>query len=229
MAIPRVIPACVLIVVVVAFAAFAARASDADLSTPQAAVASLQRAVAEQDAAAAVKTLYCADDADRALAAAFSELLVAAKKLDDATRAKFGTSGPAVGSQAAAGDALAALAKAQVAVKGDEATLTTPSTPSRTVRLKRNAAGQWQIVVRDFANPADPDLAAQAEVLKTVAGVFNDAAAKITEGKFSGPQDAQAAIQSKLAGALIKASRAAAIKAERAGTRPATTGAATRP
>src|SRR4051812_4571503 len=72
-------------------------AADADLSTPQAAIRTLATAVAAQDADGVSAALYAADEAERSLAKAFAELLVAGRKLNEAARAKFGTEGNAVG------------------------------------------------------------------------------------------------------------------------------------
>ncbi len=202
-----------------------ARAADPDLSTPKAAIKSLQDAVAAQDGDAANQTLYAADQVDKDLARAFADLLVAGRKLNDATRDKFGATGPAAGAGAAAGEALAGLDKAQITINGDTATLTPAGASPRPIHLKRAKDGKWQLVVRDFANAADPDLPAQTAVLKKVGQVFADIAAQIESDKFSGPQDAEAAIQSRLATILISASRASAIKADaaaKAATRPAT-------
>ena len=65
--------------------------------------------MAAQDAEGAAAALYSADEAERGLAKAFAELLVAGRKLNDASRAKFGTEGNAIGTGAAANDALAGL------------------------------------------------------------------------------------------------------------------------
>jgi hypothetical protein len=208
-------------VILMTLATAAAMAAEPDLSTPQAALKSFQQAVATQDADAILQTLCADGDAEQKLAKAFADVLVAGKKLNEAAKAKFGTTGQSVGTGAAAGDVLGGLEKAPIVVDGNTATLSASSVPSRAIHLKKSPGGKWQLVVKDFANPSDADLVAQAAVLTKVATVFSDVAGQIQADKFGGPQDAESVIQSRLATVLIQASRAAAMKAEGT-TRPGT-------
>ena len=201
-----------LTVLLASFAAFSA-GPELDLSTPKAAAKSLYEAVEAQDGAAILRTFYAADDSERELAGAFSDLILAGKKLHDAARDKYGTVGEALGSGMMSKDDFARLDQAEVKETGDTATLTTVGRAKPIVFHK--TGNQWQLVVRDFAN-AETDLPPQAALLKKVGGVFNDLAGEIAAGKYATSPEAESVIQTRLATVMIRA-------ATQAATREATT------
>ena len=188
------------------------RGAEPDLSSPKAALKSLCKAVDAQDGTAILKTFYAADDGEKDLARAFSDLIVAGKKLNEASRAEFGSAGDGLGSGMMNPAELARLDQAEIQETGDTATLV-PAGQSRTVRFHRTE-GRWQVVIRDFAN-AGQDLPHQVSLLKKVAGVFNGVADDVAASKFDSSEEAEAAIQTKLANVMIHA-------ATRATSRPAT-------
>src|SRR5439155_10222100 len=68
-----------------------------DLSSPKAALRSLYSAVEAADAGAIRQVLLAENPPQERLAAAFSDLIVAGRKLSDAARDKFGAAGDAIG------------------------------------------------------------------------------------------------------------------------------------
>lgn len=206
------------LMVFLAFALLAAHAEpgakrvDLDLSSPKAAVKSLGRAVDAQDGEVILKIFYTADDTERELARAFSELILSGKKLGDAAREQYGSGGDTLGSGLMTQAEFAKLDQAEVKENGDLATLT-PVGQSRPIRFHRTGT-RWQLVIRDFAN-ADDSLPRQVALLKHVSGVFTDMTDDIKAGKYGSSQEAEAAIQTKLANVMIRA-------ATQASSRPAT-------
>jgi hypothetical protein len=201
--------------VLLAFALIAAQADpgakrvDLDLSSPKAAVKSLGRAVDAQEGEVILKIFYTADDAERELAKAFSELILSGKKLGDAAREQYGSGGDTLGSALMSQAEFAKLDQAEVKENGDSATLT-PVGQSRPIRFHRTGT-RWQLVIRDFAN-ADDSLPRQVALLKKVSGVFTDMTDDIKAGKYGSSQEAEAAIQTKLANVMIRAATQATSK-----------------
>ena len=193
-------------------ASVAARGDEPDLSSPKAALKSLCKAVDAQDGAGILKVFYTADDVERDLARAFSELIVAGKKLNEAARQEFGSAGDGLGSGMMNPAELARLDQAEVKESGDSATLL-PAGQSRAVRFHRTD-GRWQLVIRDYAN-AGQDLPHQVSLLKKVAGVLDALADEVAASKFDTSEEAEAAIQTRLAHVMIRA-------ATQATSRPAT-------
>lgn len=183
-----------------------------DLTTPRGAIRSLSSAVDAQDGAAILKVFYAADASERELAAAFSELILAGKRLGESARDQFGAVGDSLGSGVINPAELAKIDQAELRENGDRATLI-PVGQSRPLQFRRSG-NDWQLVVRDFAN-ADDNLPRQASLLKRVARVFDEVTAGINAGNFASSQEAEAAIQTKLAHVMIRA-------ATQATTRPAT-------
>ena len=207
-----------LLAIVLFTAPFATRADppvkhvEPDLSSPKSATRSLAQAVDAQDGAAILKIFFAANDAERDLAQAFADLIIAGKKLGDAAREQFGAVGDSLGSGIMSPAELARLDQAEVRENGDVATLV-PVGQSRPIQFHR-AGQRWQLMIRDFAN-AEDNLPRQVSLLKKVSSVFTEVAGDISAGKFSSSQEAEAAIQTKLANVMIRA-------ATQATTRPTT-------
>ena len=173
-----------------------------DLTSPKAAARSLVQAVEAQDGRAIVKVFYAADDEERELAQTFADLIVSARKLSDAARAEYGGAGSGLAAGFLSGAELANLDRAEIKQAGDVATLSFLG-QSRPMRFHRTA-DHWQLIVRDFANSED-DLPRQVRLLKQVSGVFDEVSTNIAAEKYANPQDAESAIQTKLAVVMIKA------------------------
>ena len=191
-----------------------------DLSSPQGAIKSLCRAVDAQDGEAVLKVFYAADPGERDLAKAFADLILSGKKLGDAAREQFGSAGDTLGSGVLNQAELARIDQAELRENGDNATLI-PIGQSRPLQFHRTGE-QWQLIVRDFAN-AQENLPRQVALLKKVAGVFDDMAQNIDAGKINSSQEAEAAIQTKLANVMIRAATQSSTKPILTpSTRPAT-------
>lgn len=173
-----------------------------NLSSPQAALKSLNQAVESQDGAAVLKVFYTSTAEERDLAQAFSDLILAAKKLSEAEKTNYGVAGvpPATGVMSV--DELSHLDRADLKITGDTATLL-PIGRSRAIQFHRSQE-RWQLVIRDFAN-AEDNLPRQVSILKKVTQVFETVSGDIASGKFTSSQEAEAAIQTKLAAVMIKA------------------------
>jgi len=190
-----------------------ARAGEPDLSSPKAAAASLYQAMQAQDEQAILKIFYAPQKADRDLAQAYADLIVAGKKLADAAKEKYGAANEAIGAGTIGVEGLAQLDRAEVKSTGDTATLTIPG-QTKTVTFHRTG-DRWQIVLSDFAGTAEGGTSRQVVLLKKVSEALSDTAAEIQAGKCPTAQAAEASIQGKLARVMIRA-------ATQASTRPAT-------
>jgi hypothetical protein len=184
-------------------------ATQPDLSTPRAALRSLYDALVAQDGEAVYQTFYAADAQERDLARAFADVIIAARKLGEAAKDKYGAAGDPLGSGMMSREEFERLAQAEVQEKGETATLI-PAGQSRPVHFHRTGQ-RWQIVVRDFAN-AESDLPRQVALLKKVAAVFTEVAVEISAGKYQTSPEAEAVIKTRLAGVMIKAATQAASK-----------------
>lgn len=191
-----------IILIAVICTALPAFAIEPDLSSPQAVLKSLNLAVEAQDGPAVLKIFYSANDEERGLAQAFSDLIMAAKKLGDAEKLNYGVVGDPPANGMMSVDELSHLDRAEVKISGDTATLL-PIGRTRAIQFHR-ANDRWQLVIRDFAN-AEDNLPHQITILKKVTQVFENVTADITAGTFTTPQEAEAAIQTKLATVMIKA------------------------
>lgn len=183
-------------------AALPAMAVEPDLSSPQAALKSLNRAVETQDGDAVLKVFYTANDEERGLAQAFSDLILAARKLSDAEKSNYGVAGDVPANGVMSVDELSHLDRAEVKISGDTATLL-PVGRLRVIQFHLTQ-DRWQLVIRDFAN-AEENLPRQVTILKKVTQVFENVAGEIAAGKFTTSQEAEAAIQTRLATVMIKA------------------------
>jgi hypothetical protein len=215
------------VLMLVLFASVWARAAEPDLSSPREAARSLYKAVDAEDGEAILKIFDARDESERELAKAFADLIVAGKKLADATKAKFNTSGESLGAGVITKEELAKLDQADVKEEGDIATLTTAG-QARPMRFHRTGK-QWQLIVADFANVEEIGVSHQVFLLKKVAGVMSDMAGEIQAGKYATNTDAEAAIQTKLANVMIAAARFATTKPSTAATTKPSTAPTTKP
>jgi hypothetical protein len=183
--------------------------SQPDLSSPRAALKSLYDALVAQDGQVVYQTFYAANDQERELARAFADVIIAARKLGEAAKDKYGAAGDPLGSGMMSREEFDRLSQAEVQENGETATLV-PAGQSKPVHFHRTGQ-RWQIVVRDFAN-AESDLPYQVSLLKKVAAVFTEVAVEISAGKYQTSPEAEAVIKTKLAGVMIKAATQAATR-----------------
>lgn len=188
--------------------------AEPDLSSPQSAARSLYQAMQAQDGDAIVRTFYAPRRQDNDLARAFADLIVAGKRLADAAKVKYGTSGEAIGAGTVGPEELAQLDRADVKVTGDTAAMTIPGR-AKPVTFHRSPDGQWQLVLTDFAGAPEGDVARQAVLIRKVTEVLEETAEEVRADKYPTAQAAESAIQGKLAKVMIKA-------ATQASSRPAT-------
>ena len=196
--------------------AWTASGVEPDLTSPSAALKSLHRSIEAQDGTAVLKIFYAANDEERELSQAFTDLILGAKKLSDTEKTAFGITGEPPATGIMTRDELTRLDQAELKISGDTATIL-PLGRSRAIQFHRSK-DRWQLVIRDFAN-AEENLPRQVSLLKKVTQVFESVAGEITSGKFATAQEAEAVIQTKLASVMIKAATQAtsqpSIKPER--------------
>lgn len=187
--------------------------AEPDLSSPQAAARSLYQAMQAQDGDAIVRTFYAPRRQDQELARAFADLIVSGKKLADAAKAKYGTSGEAIGAGAVGPEEIAQLDRADVKVTGDTAAMTIPGR-TKPVTFHHSSDGRWQLVLSDFAGAAEGDVARQTVLIRKVSEVLGETGDEVRADKYPTAQAAESAIQGKLAKVMIRA-------ATQASSRPA--------
>src|SRR5262245_37101904 len=138
--------------------AFAAEAPPPpDFSTPRAAAKSFFNAIAAGDVVTIRAAMYtsAADDAQRKLVDAFTDVIAASGKLAAAARDKFGAAGDALGRTAIPKEEATRIDKADEKIDGETATLTIPDRPVP-MKFHKTTGGAWKLIVTEYAG-ASPD------------------------------------------------------------------------
>jgi hypothetical protein len=173
-----------------------------DLSTPKAAAKTFIQAVEAADGDAINKVMLAETPDQQKLATAFSDVIVAGKKLSEAARAKFGAAGAALGEGMITKDDIAKIENAQVEQKGDTATLTIPG-QSKPLTFQKKG-NEWRLQVMDFAGALPDQIDKQRVLLGAVAHALTEATDEISSGRYSNATDAEAAIKAKLNNVMVK-------------------------
>jgi hypothetical protein len=195
--------------------ATAAAAAEPDLSTPKTAAKSLFNAITAADRDAVAASLYSANAEQQQLASAMSDLIVAGKKLGDASRNRFGKSGDPIGRGMLDPADLTKIDAAEVNETGDTATLTVAGQPRPMSFRKQD--GKWKLVITDFAGAAPDNIAKQIQLVRLMTEAIETSAREISAGDYKAPDAALTAIQQRLHGVMLQFYR------------PATTRSATMP
>lgn len=174
-----------------------------DLSTPKSAAKSLFMAVEAQDQPAIIACFYTANAGEKELASVFADMIVSASKLNDACRQKYAINGTNLGTGIVGKEQISRVDSAQVKTEDQTATLTITGEP-RPLRL-RNTDGKWQLILSDYANLGTTDLPAQSKLLKSLTTVLNTTTAEVIAEKYATVEEAEQAIQQKLAAVMIAA------------------------
>lgn len=173
-----------------------------DLSTPKSAAKSLVQSVEAGDADG-LKKIMLADGPDQEqLAGAFSDVILAGKKLSDAARAKFGAAGEALGQAMITKEDIEKIDTAQVEEKAGTATLTISGQSKPLVFQKKDK--DWRLLVMDFAGAAPDQIDKQKSLLNAFAHALTEATEEISSGRYASASDAEAAIKSKLNNVMVK-------------------------
>ena len=176
-------------------------AADIDPASPKGAMKSFYDAMEASDATAVRALFYAANDAEKALADAYTAQLTAAKALGEAAKKKYGATGDALSKGMPVRDEIARLNTAEVTIDGDNASLKFPGQPKPLHMVKSD--GRWRLSIADFAAATPENIAGQTAVIKEMAGVFSTVAADIAADKYPTAPDAQRALQQKLGGVLF--------------------------
>jgi hypothetical protein len=186
----------------------AARADAPDLSSPKAAAKSLYAAVERGDSEGIRAVFFTETDAQRQLADAYAEMILASKRLADVAKQKY--------AGAAAADAFAQGAVTAEDVKridaaelrqdaADRASLHLPLA-SRPMNFRKTDRG-WQLVISDFAGGAPDKIDGQVAMTREIATVVTEIADGIESDKFPTPQEAEQAIQHRMNEVMTRAVR----------------------
>ena len=199
-----------------------ARAEAPDLSSPKAAAKSLYEAVDRGDGEAIRAVFFTETDAQRRLADAYADMILASKRLADVAKQKYGG--------VAAADAFAQGAVTAQDVKRidaaelkqlapDRAALHLPLS-SRPMNFRKTEQG-WQLEISDFAGGAPDKIDGQTAMTKEVSDVVTEVADAIESDKYATPQEAEQAIQQRMNEVMTRAVRKN--MPTTAATQPATT------
>jgi hypothetical protein len=173
-----------------------------DFSSPRLAAKSFYGAVESGDIATVRASMLAADDAQQKLVDAFTDVIAASLQMGSAARDKFGAAGDSLGTTVIPKEEAARIDKAEEKIDGDDATL---SVPGRPVPMKfRRVDNAWRLIVTDFAGAKPDNIAAQTQLLQQLARILNQTSADISAGKFTAPEQAQAAFQDQMNAALIQ-------------------------
>jgi hypothetical protein len=207
-------------------AAVVVRAAEPDRSSsPRSAAIALYKAVSAGDRDAVAASFYAANSAQRDLADAMADVIVAGKKLGDAAKAKFGKAADPIGRGMLDPADLSKLEEATVKeTAADAATITVPGQPRPMSFRKQD--GQWKLVVTDFGGAAPQNIAKQTRLVQQMAAAIDASAVEVAAGKFKTPEEATNAIQQSLHLVMLSFYRPSTT---RAATMPSTTQATTFP
>lgn len=187
-----------------------------DLTSPKAALRSLQLALQSGDAQAIRQVMDAADEPQRALVGAVADLLLAGKRLTDAAKEKFGAAADDLNAAELGKFDLAQLEAAQVKESGDNASLLLPGR-SRPLTFRRSN-GQWRLMVADWAGGADQPMPRQVAVVQQLAQAMSRCAEELAANQYATVQEAQQAIHQQLQAVMLES-----LKGMRPASRPATT------
>ena len=187
----------VVVIVIVTAVPVPAAAPATDRSTPKTSAVAIFNAVTAGDREALAASLYAENDAQRALASAMADMIVAGKKLGDAAKQKFGSAADPIGRGMLDPSDLSKLEQATVKESGDDtAVLNVPGQP-RPMSFRRQD-GQWKLVVTDFGGAAPQNIEKQTRLVRAMGEAINTAAAEVAAGKYKTPEEATFAIQQSL-------------------------------
>ena len=195
---------------VLAFACASAHTDAPDLSSPKASAKSLYEAVDRADGQAIRAIFFTETDAQRQLADAYADMILATKRLADVAKSKY------AGAAAAAADALTLGAMPAEDIKRidaadvkhdapDRATLTLPLA-TRPMTFRKTERG-WQLVISDFAGGAADRIDGQIEMTRQITAAVTDIADGIATDKYPTPHDAEQAIQQRMNEVMTRAVR----------------------
>ena len=186
-------------------------AAAADLSDPKAAARSFAQAMVANDSAA-LHAAAVGTDEQWSMIKALSDLLAGQKQLSDAATAKFGKDAAMMPQQNPIKDLDEKLKDADVAVNGDEATITFKNTnaaaPSRPMKLKKDG-GDWKVDLASMNMGRNANMT--PDRLEKVAQVMTETADEVVAGKYATMMEAQQAMGKKLT-ALMRPASAPATK-----------------
>jgi hypothetical protein len=196
-----------------------------DLSSPKAAAKSLYQAVDRGDGEAIRAVFYTETDAQRQLADAYAEMILATKRLADVAKSKY--AGTAAAGALALGAVPSEDAKRIDAAElkqdaHDRATLTLPLA-TRPMTFRKTERG-WQLVISDFAGGAPDRIDAQVEMTRQITAGVTEVASGIEADKYPTPHDAEQAIQQRMNEVMTRA-----VRRNLPTTEPSTLPATTRP
>ena len=201
-----------------------ARADAPDLSSPKAAAKSLYQAVDRGDGEAIRAVFFTENDAQRQLADAYAEMILASKRLADVAKQKYAGA-------AAAADGLAQGAVTAEDVKRIDAAELKQDAPDRAalhlplatrpMNFRKTDHG-WQLVISDFAGGTPDKIDGQVAMTREITGVIAEIAGGIESDKFATPQEAEQAIQHRMNEVMTRAVRKN-MPATSPATQPATT------
>lgn len=201
-----------------------ARAAEPDLSSPKAAAKSLFNAITAADREAVAASLYSTNADQAQLASAMADMIVAGKKLGDASRDRFGKSGDPIGRGMLDPADLTKIDDAAVTETGDSATLTVAGQPRPMSFRKQD--GKWKLVITDFGGAAPENITKQIRLVRLMTEAIETSAKEIAAGEYKTPDAALTAIQQRLHAVMLQFYRPATT---RSATMPATGPAATGP
>lgn len=165
-------------------------------STPQAAAKGLVTAM-QSGKADDIRHLFIAEtEPQRELAAAFADLILAGRRLEEAALEQFGPEGQPLVSQSLPHPMLGRIDNAKIEQTGDEALLHLPDQP-RPMRL-RKVGGEWKVDLLTYAGGSEQALPDQVALLKAMAEALDESAVEVKEGRHPTPPEAQEAVATRL-------------------------------
>jgi hypothetical protein len=178
-----------------------ARAAEPDLSSPKAAAKSLFNAISNGDRDAVAAGLHSDNEQQAKLANAMADLIVAGKKLGDASREKFGREGEPIGRGMLDPTDLTRIDSARVTENGDQATLTLETQP-RPMSFRRRD-GKWRLVVTDFGGAEPENIDKQIRLVRLMTEAIDKSTTEVAAGQLKTAPAALAAIQQRLNNVML--------------------------
>jgi hypothetical protein len=173
----------------------------ADLTSPKAAAKTLFTAIHNQDVDQLRAALDSTDEGQRQLTAALADVIIAGKRLADASHAKFGTAGGAIAKPMIATSDFKKIDNATVTEVSETATVTIEGQPRPMTFRKRD--GSWRLVVEENGVATPEEFKQRLKLRTDMAAALRETALDLAAGKYATPQEAERYIQERLHAVMI--------------------------
>jgi hypothetical protein len=172
-----------------------------DLSNPKAALKSLYTATQKADAEAIQKIMLVENDPQGEALKAYGDLIVAAKKLSDLAKQKYGAVPNAFAQPGILPEDAAKIDSSELTTTGNTATIKIMGKADPIMLQKVD--GSWRVMLSQGADNAE-HRTKRIELLRDMTEAMNKTSAEIAGDKFATVQEAETRVKERLGAALLR-------------------------